>query len=680
MALLRVYGDLFCGAGGFTEGLERALEKLGISDALDIFAINHWHLAVASHAQNHPKVRHICADIESVDPWLVVPGRVMELLLAAPECTHHSRARGGRPINDQKRAGPRRIIDWAEKLYIKRILVENVPEVVRWGPVELNPNSKRFGRPIKSREGEFFCRWIKDLELLDYNVEWRILNAANYGAPTTRERFFLQAKKRGRGITAAISWPEPTHKRPGSNDDQPLLFGDTRKPWRAAREIIDRSIPSKSIFGRKKPLKDTTLKRIATGFAKRGASGDPFVIAVRELAKSVGYTLDETWPAPAFERNTANAGDSIAVTLRNHEDSRSVNLRIPTVAPNGNHISLCEIQAMVLGQHGGAVCRDESEPLPTVAGKGAIAHIQPLIFANQRQANQATDASKPLQITTATSSDFALVEPFITTANHGTDSKDGHARRARSLDEPIGTIPGSNTFGLVEPQVHFLTTDGGPEGQGRNATEMHQPNDRHVLVDGMIVPFFGERKGQKPRSHSLNEPLPAITTHGAGGLVDGFLTHTNHGKDARTGELTNLLPTITSVDAMGLTPAEFLAIYYGTANSQELSDPFHTVTSKDRFAFVAGTISKDSDGKANGYLYRDRDETTYLIDIHFRMLHPKELSLGQSFPENYVYIGNREAVVKQIGNAVPPVLAEQLILAVLDMPAKRVLAGDERVA
>lgn len=253
MGRLIYAADLFCGAGGTSTGLLHACESLGLR--LKLLAINHWNLAIETHSANHPYAEHLCESMDSVDPRKAVPGGRLQILIASPECTHHSNARGGRPINDQSRASAWHILRWAEALRIDNILVENVREFQSWGPIGTN------GRPLKSRRGETYRAFLQALRSLGYEVQDRILNAADFGDPTTRERLFILAR-RGR---APISWPVPTHTAIAGK----TLFGKTQA-WRAAREIIDWSIPGQSIFTRKRPLAPATLARMAVGLQKFG--------------------------------------------------------------------------------------------------------------------------------------------------------------------------------------------------------------------------------------------------------------------------------------------------------------------------------------------------------------------------------------------------------------------------
>ena len=355
--------DLFCGAGGASTGLVRACQALGLE--VDLLAVNHWPTAVQTHSLNHPGVRHLCEAIDRVDPREAVPGGRLHLLLAGPECTHFSTARGGRPVNPQSRASAWHILKWAQELYIDTILIENVPEFRTWGPIGANH------RPLKSKKGHTYRAFLEALRSLGYTVEDRILNAADYGDPTTRRRLFIMAR-RGRH---AVRWPAPSHSRAG----QPTLFGKTKK-WRAAREVIDWSVKGTSIFHRKKPLKPATLARIFAGLERFGGPDlQPFL-----------------------------------VVLRNHAAGRSLDAPVPTVAAQGQHLGLAQPFLMHI-THAGADDRTRSvdEPIPTIttAKRGELAVVEPFL-TKYTSTGQAYSVDQPID-TITTRDRFGLVQPVI---------------------------------------------------------------------------------------------------------------------------------------------------------------------------------------------------------------------------------------------------------------------------
>lgn len=238
--------DLFCGAGGSSEGLVEACGEMG--KEVDLVAVNHSPIAVATHAKNHPKAKHYCQDIRTVSPRRAVPSGYLDILLAGAPCPHFSSARGGRPMDDRERSLPREIHRWHEELDVSSMLVECVSELKTWGP--LHKSGVRKNKPIRERSGEYYKEFIARIERSGYTVEDRILNAADYGDATTRTRLFIMAQKRGK-----VRWPEATHEK---------------SQWRPARDIIDWSLKGTSIWNRKKPLADATLARIFAGLKRHG--------------------------------------------------------------------------------------------------------------------------------------------------------------------------------------------------------------------------------------------------------------------------------------------------------------------------------------------------------------------------------------------------------------------------
>lgn len=405
--------DLFCGAGGASNGLVRACRTMDLK--IDLVAVNHWPRAIETHAANHPDARHICESLESVNPRQAVPGGKLDLLLAGPECTHHSIARGGKPVNDQSRASAWCILRWASALDVKSIMIENVREFTTWGPLGAN------GKPLKSRKGETFEAFLQGLRSLGYRVEWRIINAADYGDPTTRERLFIQARRGRRQIV----WPEPTHSR----DGEATLFGE-RARWRAAREIIDWTVPGKSIFRRERPLKPNTLARIEAGVRKFwGQAAQPFLVMLNGTKKG-------------------QLSQSI----------RSIDMPIPTVTTSA-HFGLCE--PFIIGQQSCAAPRSTASPLPTIATSGAIALVQPFVMSmehahpfviptNHGRDERTYPIDRPMPTITTVDA-WGMVQPFIT-PYYGTGTP-------QTIDEPLDTVTTRDRFGLAVPEFDGLQYD-----------------------------------------------------------------------------------------------------------------------------------------------------------------------------------------------------------------------------
>lgn len=347
--------DLFCGAGGTSTGLLNAARSLGYQ--VDLLAINHWQIAIATHSANHPDADHRCESLDNVDPRKLVPDGKLDLLVASPECTHHSRARGGKPISDQSRASAWHVLRWCEALDVRNVLIENVPEFQDWGPLDKND------RPIKRQKGRIYRAFLSAMRALGYSVDARIINAADYGDPTTRKRLFIVATK-GR----KVRWPEPTHSQTGGD-----MFGE-RPKWKPAREIIDWSLKGESIFNRKKPLSPNTIKRIEAGLRKYG--GLPFVLGQQSAASP-----------------------------------RATDKPLPTIASAGA-ISL--IQPFIVPvNHGTGDLRTHSlnDPMPTVTGFDALALAEPFLIEYNGTGGPES-INEPLN--TITGSDrFGLVQPYI---------------------------------------------------------------------------------------------------------------------------------------------------------------------------------------------------------------------------------------------------------------------------
>ena len=502
--------DLFCGAGGTSAGLLAACEAMGID--LNLIAINHWPVAIATHQANHLYAQHLCESIDNVDPRKLVPGGRLNVLVASPECTHHSNARGGRPMNDQSRASAWHILRWAEALYIDNILIENVKEFRSWGPLGAA------GRPIKRLRGQLFLNFLDGLRALGYKVEDRVLNAANYGDPTTRERLFIIARRGNHPIV----WPVSSHASGAklAVTRQGVMFTGNKKPWRTAREIIDWDLQGKSIFTRKKPLAPKTIARIAAGIRKFcGEYAEPFL-----------------------------------VLLYGTSDVRSIDRPLPTVTANGNHAGLCE--PFLIQQQSGGVARSVDEPVPTVATAGAIAMVEPFVLNIDHQGgsgDHVRSVGQPLS-TITTKARACLVEPFIVGAG-GPE----RAGKPRGVDSPLGTVLTKNSSALVEP---FMTVHYGKS----NVRSVDEPIPTITAGPGhvaLVEPFMVEvnhgddAKEKSPsdrRAISVDQPMPSVTTKRGRGLVQPFVVKYNG--TAKAQSIDDPLDTVTSRDRFGLVETE----------------------------------------------------------------------------------------------------------------------------
>ena len=597
--------DLFCGAGGSSTGAKRAIESTGAT--MELVAINHWDTAIETHQKNLPSARHYVEDVSVVDPEAVVEEGRLDLLMASPECKFYSRARGGKPIHDQGRMQPWAVHNWLTKLDINCVLIENVPEFVEWGP--LDPE----GRPDKKYKGQHFEAWLRTFWNLGYHAEWRMLNAADYGDATTRTRFFLIARKDGRPIT----WPEPSHAK-GSTG----MF-EGRKRWRAAREVIDWADTGRSLLDdpkyQRKPLSEKTRIRIARGLERFGGPLAPYYIALLGLEPSQNgkptpgpepfinsdrqHTVARPVGAPVHTITTLTGGGQYIVlpgfvqANRTHNLPRSPDEPVPviTTSPGGGSflVQPC-LESFMLGQQSGGAPRPTDQPAPTIATDGAISLIQPQVSIFKGR-SVARGVDQPLPGLTA-QRHLGLVEPVITQYNGQSE--------AHPADDPLGTITTKPRFGLATP---------------------------------FLVPQLGERPGQSPRAQDIEEPTPAITSHGAGALVNPSIIQVNHGDDP------------------------------GPSRIQAVSDPLPTLTAHRHLGLVEPSLESPGDELDPRRLVFINGEP-YLLDIRFRMLRNAELARAMGFSDKdteYEFAGTVAEVTKQIGNAVPVNLACALVKAIL---------------
>lgn len=498
--------DLFCGAGGLSNGTARAMRQLGLP--VQMIGVNHWPVAIETNRRNHKEHadRIHCADLESALPLTIVPEGRLDLLTAAPSCVFHSRARGGRPVHDQQRMDPWHVVRWCTELRVARVLVENVPEFMDWGPCSLVT-----GRPIKSRRGEYFRAWVAALEAVGFKVDWKVVCCADFGDPTTRRRFFLIGRSDGK----RLSWPEFTHDRVGGTD----LLG-SRPRWRGAREVIDWTMTGKSIFTRTKPLKPNTLRRILAGAVKYSWPR-PYIDAVQAL-------LDSQVPRLVFSRAEAVAlglvsADPMLVHLRGTSEqhlqstAKSADEPLPTLTAGGSHVGL------VLATSSGGAARDLDQPLPTITTGGAGAErpgcarpqlVEPIIVptSNTSSAGVPRSAAEPIRtVTTAKGGDQALAVPLVAQYY-------GATATAQSVAEPVPSVTTKARFGLAEPVVMRGNVGTGRTGDMRPASEPMPTitcSESLALAEPFTMPVT-HHGGERVRG--VDEPLPTITGANRGEL------------------------------------------------------------------------------------------------------------------------------------------------------------------
>jgi DNA (cytosine-5)-methyltransferase 1 len=586
-------------------------------------AVNHWPRAIKTHTTNHPDAIHYCEDVLAIDPLKAVPGGYVFLLWASVECIFHSNARGGKPMQDQSRSSAWDLLKWVQKLHVDNICVENIPEFVNWGPLGAN------GRPIKSRKGETFRAWVRCLRALGYTVDWRVLNAADFGDATSRRRLFVQAR-RGR---CKITWPTPTHFPPADIEKARTIVPDA-KPWRTAREIINWDLKGESIYTRKKPLSPKTMQRIIAGLVKY--SGLPFIV-------------------PGF-------GDRAGQTPRTH----SIDGPIPTVTASGWHGLVSPFLVGAGGPTGQGRPQSVDNPLGTVLTNDHRAIVTPFLVVLQNN-RDAIDLDRPLPTVLTSGAHFGKCEPYIVPVTH----QGGHDR-VFPADRPLPTITTAHRGELacVSPEVRSLCWELPPfeewmaktEGLGGTREEYdrlceHKELDRVRLNEYLVKYYEGSTAA------TVDAPLPAVTAnyeHLAVAQPFVVVYHSEKpGTKRRTSDLGAPVPTIDCSNRFALVEP-FLVPYYGKSAAASVDDPLDTVTTRDTFALVSPEFAP---------LF-DKGQIVGWLDILFRMLTWEELAAAQSY-QHYTFTGTREEKVKQIGNGVPKCLAEAICYEIMSAGIKR---------
>ncbi len=410
--------DIFAGGGGMSTAIEQAVGR-----HVDI-SINHDAAAVSMHQVNHPQTRHFIADVFEVDPRGAVHGRPVGLLHLSPDCTHHSQAAGGQPRSRRRRA-----LSWVGKRWVGQvrpriITLENVRQIRQWGPLiakrdmrtgrvirldgsvaapgERVPVEQQYLVPDPKRAGQTWRRFLRLLELDGYRVEHRLLTAADYGAPTTRERLFLVARRDG----LPICWPEPTHAKSPARG---------QKKWLSAASCIDWSIPCPSIFERPRPLAEATLRRVAHGVVRYVlGSGDPFIVPIANWSMDGSRSAEDplttvtAWPK-------GGAHDVVTPTLvQTGYGERVPGLDQPlgTIVVGGGKHALVSAFLAQHNNHRGTepnAGRDLRQPMPTIVSAGT----QGLITAHLTHLRgncDARDAQEPLRTISAGGEHHGVIE------------------------------------------------------------------------------------------------------------------------------------------------------------------------------------------------------------------------------------------------------------------------------
>jgi len=416
--------DNFAGGGGASNGLERAFGR-----PVDV-AINHDPEALAMHAANHPHTAHHCESVFDVGPDEITNNQPVALVWLSPDCKHHSKAKGGKPVDKKIRGLAWIALRWAAKVKPRVIMLENVEEFQHWGPLTSE------GRPDPKHKGRTFRSFVNALQRHGYRVEYRELRACDYGAPTIRKRLFLVARR----DHLPIVWPKQTHGAPSSVG----VKSGKLQPWRTAAECIDWSIPCPSIFERTRPLKDATLRRIARGIMKFVVnSADPFIVKFSQ--NSTGQTLDE--PFHTVMAGAPRFGVVVPTLVQTGYGERPGQApRVPGLdKPLGTIVAGGAKHALVsafLAKHYGGVT---GTPIDVPAGTVTTVDHHAVVTSNLiklRGDNVGQPTDEPLRTISAGGLHHAEVRAFL--VKYYGNEKDGV-----DLREPLHTVPTHDRFGLV---------------------------------------------------------------------------------------------------------------------------------------------------------------------------------------------------------------------------------------
>ncbi|MFW0821145.1 DNA cytosine methyltransferase [Klebsiella aerogenes] len=493
--------DNFAGGGGASTGIEMATGR-----SVDI-AINHDENAVAMHRTNHPDTLHYCENVFDVDPIAATGGKAVGFAWFSPDCTHYSKARGSKPVKREIRGLAWVSVRWGLDVRPRVMALENVEEFKTWGPLlscEMRPDPERSGETFRAFVGMLStgipadhpalyecCDFLgispdsKDAKRLiaglGYKVEYRELRASDYGAPTIRKRFFMLM----RCDDQPIVWPEATHGDPKSA----AVKAGKLAPWRTAAECIDWSIPAPSIFDRKKPLAENTLKRIARGIQRFVVdSAEPFIVKCNHTSTNGKYDCfrGQELGAP-IQTITKKLGYAIAVPRL-----------VPFMAGNG-------------GSQYQAKPRSIDKPLHTILKQSRACVVAPVV-ARQFGASIGHRADEPsATITAGGGGKSQLVSATLIQMGYG--ERIGQSPRVLNLGKPLGTVvAGGNKFAVTTAFLakHYGGNYNGPGVGLDEPAHSVTTVDHHALITSHLVKLRGTcRDGQRS-----DEPMPTITAGG----------------------------------------------------------------------------------------------------------------------------------------------------------------------
>lgn len=429
-----LYIDLFCGAGGTSTGVENA--RVNESQCAKVIAcVNHDANAIASHAANHPDALHFTEDIRTLElSGLVAHVEKMKMqypeayvvLWASLECTNFSKAKGGQPRDADSRTLAEHLFRYIEAINPDYIQIENVEEFMSWGDMDEK------GHPVSKDKGRCYEKWKRNVKKYGYDFDWKILNAANYGAYTTRKRFFGIFAKRG----LPIVFPDATHCKDGKTD----MMGRLEK-WNPVKDVLDFTDEGKSIFARKKPLAEKTLERIYAGLIKFVAGGkDAFIVKYNSMSRTGKYqspSIDEPCPTVATQgRLTLAKVSFLSKQYSGHPGSKNISVEEPagTITCKDHH-------AFVSAYYGNGNNHSVDSPSPTVTTKDRLALVTPFFMNYYSGGGQLGSVNEPCPAVTTVPKQRMITPVFI-------DQQFG-ASSAASIEKPLGAITTNPKYSMV---------------------------------------------------------------------------------------------------------------------------------------------------------------------------------------------------------------------------------------
>lgn len=675
--------DNFAGGGGASTGIEMAIGR-----SVDI-AINHDENAVAMHRTNHPDTLHYCESVFDVSPAAATSGKPVGLAWFSPDCRHFSKAKGAKPVEKAIRGLAWIVIRWALDVGPRVMMLENVEEFKTWGPLlaaEMRPDPARVGETFRAFVGMLTTGIPADhpalveccefLELspeskqaqrlvagLGYDLDCRELRASDLGTPTIRKRFFMVMRRDDQPIV----WPEATHGDPKS----PAVQAGKLAPFRTAAECIDWTIAARSIFDRKKPLAENTLKRIARGIQRFVIdSADPFIVKCNHTTTRGKYDCFRGQAlADPLQTITKTHGYAIAVPhltkFRTGATGQPVTDPVPTVTagtskrPGGNGHALGIVEAELapfLAGNGGSEYQAKPRPLDkpahTILKESRACLVAPVI-ARQFGGSIGHRADEPsATITAGGGGKSQLVVPTLIQMGYG--ERPGQEPRVLQLNNPLGTVTaGGNKFATVSAFLakHYGGNYSGPGVGLDEPAHSVTTVDHHSLVTAQVVGVGGRAGQSRPRD--VSEPLQTMTTKADAAIVSSHLVKLRG--TCRDGQrVDEPMPTVTAGGQ-----------HVGEVKTTLAVEDYDEERAQQVLAFLKEYCGPDSTGlvEIDGVTYR-------IVDIGMRMLQPHELYRAQGFPEWYIidrdYRGVKYAKDKQVarcGNAVPPPFAEALVRA-----------------